>query len=346
MNKLRMASHLLVVCALPILAALPLNAQEPDPQCTGLAQGADACQKAVDIFKYMNPQVGMLISGGNATLGQGGTLGGLGRFAITLRANVTQQLSVPDLDEHEMSDGPVRRTSYATTDNIGGFPAADVAIGLYKGYSLGITRVGGIDALVNVFYLPGQVTSLLEESETGVTLPQGSLKLGYGVRVGLIGETTLLPGVSLTYLRRDLPPLGMTYTSESSDGFTSTSFSDTISLKDFSVKTSAWRLVAGKKLSILAVAVGVGKDRYETSGDLSYVVRNEAPPRRTSGNLRFSQVVTPTNMFADLSLDLFLFRLVGEVGRVSGSDIATYNQFSRPANEPRVYGAVGLLFGR
>src|SRR5687768_18526669 len=58
------------------------------PDQTTAAQ--DACQKAIDLFQYMAPQLGVAITGGNATLGQGGTLGGLGHFSIGLRINAVQ----------------------------------------------------------------------------------------------------------------------------------------------------------------------------------------------------------------------------------------------------------------
>src|SRR5205085_2874134 len=50
----------------------------------------DACQKAIDLFKYMAPQLGTAIAGGNPTLGQGGNLGGLGHFSAGIRLNAVQ----------------------------------------------------------------------------------------------------------------------------------------------------------------------------------------------------------------------------------------------------------------
>ena len=47
----------------------------------------DACVQAVDVFQFMAPQLGLALTGGNATLGQGGALGGIGHFAIGVRAN-------------------------------------------------------------------------------------------------------------------------------------------------------------------------------------------------------------------------------------------------------------------
>src|SRR5919199_6529375 len=79
-----MKSGLLALgAAATLAAAAPLQAQSVEPRCTGAfagpAQvGGDACQKVVDLYQYMNAQLGTPIAGGNATLGQGGALGGPG----------------------------------------------------------------------------------------------------------------------------------------------------------------------------------------------------------------------------------------------------------------------------
>src|SRR4051794_3123778 len=54
-----------------------------DPRCPAVVPNRaaqDACQKAIDIFAFMTPQLGIGLVGGNATLGTGGALGGVGRF--------------------------------------------------------------------------------------------------------------------------------------------------------------------------------------------------------------------------------------------------------------------------
>src|SRR5438874_8473005 len=58
----------------------------------------DACQQAIDLFQYMAPQLGTAIAGGNATLGQGGALGGIGHFTIGVRANVVDG-TIPQVDK-------------------------------------------------------------------------------------------------------------------------------------------------------------------------------------------------------------------------------------------------------
>src|SRR5205823_2689698 len=81
LRRTMMKRKLLSVAVLAFAAA-PAVAQSS--QCPGSVNplsaaqiSQDACQQAIDLFQYMAPQLGAAITGGNATLGQGGTLGGL-----------------------------------------------------------------------------------------------------------------------------------------------------------------------------------------------------------------------------------------------------------------------------
>ncbi|HJP60006.1 MAG TPA: hypothetical protein VJ865_08400, partial [Gemmatimonadaceae bacterium] len=83
-----------------------MSAQTPDAQCPGSTSAQqvsqDACQKAIDLFRYLAPQLGTSIAGGNATLGQGGNLGGLGHFSAGLRVNAVQG-SLPQFENIQIS---------------------------------------------------------------------------------------------------------------------------------------------------------------------------------------------------------------------------------------------------
>jgi hypothetical protein len=48
--------------------------------------------------------------------------------------------------------------------------------------------------------------------------------------------------------------------------------------------------------------------------------------------------MTRTNYFADLQMNLLLFKLVGEVGMVSGGEAPTHNTFTTAADASRMYG--------
>ena len=292
----------------------------------------DACQKAIDLFEYMAPQLGTLIAGGNPTLGQGGTLGGLGHFSAGLRVNVLQG-TIPQVQNVTPSVTGATSTAFGTRDQYLPMPTADLAIGVFKGVPLPLTNVGGIDLLVSVSYVPEY-----EHSGVSVKVPNGSLKLGYGARVGILQESLLIPGIAVSYLVRDLPTLNIA--GESSG--------DSLYVNNLSLKTKAWRVTASKSLILFSLAAGVGQDKYDASTDIAAHVAARPPfsNAANAGPVALSQSLTRTNIFGDLSVNLLLFKLNAEIGQVSGGTINTYNTFGgKQAADSRLYGSVGARFG-
>jgi len=291
----------------------------------------DACQKAIDLFKYVAPQLGTSITGGNATLGQGGSLGGLGHFSAGLRVNGVQG-DLPQVQDISVSVNGAQQTAFDLKSQVIPMPTADLAIGIFKGLPLAITNVGGVDLLVSAAYLPE-----FNGSGVSVKVPNGSLKLGYGARVGILQESLLVPGISVSYLKRDLPTVDIA----------ATSGSDSLLVNDLSLKTTAWRVVASKSLLLFGFAAGFGQDKYESDAIVSaYVAPGALNPEARAGPVALSQNLTRTNVFADVSMNLLLFKLTGEIGQVSGGTINTYNTFNgkQPADS-RLYGSVGARFG-
>ena len=293
----------------------------------------DACQKAIDLFQYMAPQLGTAITGGNATLGQGGSLGGLGHFSVGLRINAVQG-SLPQIQNVTPSVLGAQSTQFDTKTQIIPMPTADLAIGIFKGLPLAITNVGGIDLLVSAAYLPE-----FDGSGVSVKVPSGSLKLGYGARVGILQESLLVPGISVSYLQRDLPTVNIA----------GASGNDSLYVNNLSLKTKAWRVVASKSLLFIGLAAGAGQDKYESSTEIgAHVAARTVPPTpaANAGPISVSQNITRTNVFANLSLNLLLLKLTGEIGQVSGGTINTFNTFSgKQAADSRIYGSVGARFG-
>src|SRR5919204_6253244 len=81
LRRLDVMKRLLVLFFAPLLArALPAQSSQCPSGTNQQRATQDACQQSIDLFKYMVPQLGIAITGGNATLGQGGALGGLGHF--------------------------------------------------------------------------------------------------------------------------------------------------------------------------------------------------------------------------------------------------------------------------
>ncbi|MFN2399397.1 MAG: hypothetical protein ABR543_12255, partial [Gemmatimonadaceae bacterium] len=313
-----------------------LQAQQSDPRCSDplivgpTGSGGDACQKTLDIFNYMTPQFGALLTGGNSTLGLASATGGPGRFSISVRATA-MQASIPNIEEVGVQTGSAQQSTYAVKDQPAGFPTADASIGVFGGVPVGVTRILSVDALGSLTYVPSL-------SASGVDMNVGkSFQFGYGARLGLVQESMVVPGISVSWIRRDLPSATLTGSQDD----------DTVTVSGFGIETSAWRIVAGKSVGMFGLALGYGKDTYKSDAQLSYVV-NEGLVRNTppNGPYSLSTKNSATNMFADVSLNLIAVKIVAEIGRVKADGGQTYNQFSKGANEPRLYGALGVRFGR
>jgi len=285
------------------------------------------------LLKYLAPQLGIGIAGGNPTLGQGGNLGGLGHFAAGIRVNFVQG-SVPQVQNVTPAVTGATSTQFETKDQYFPVPTADLALGLFKGVPLPLTNVGGVDLLVSASYIP-------QYTGTGVAIkvPNGSLKLGYGARIGILQESLIVPGIAVSYLVRDLPTLNVV----------GHSGNDSLYVNNFDVSTKAWRITANKNLFLFGFAAGLGQDKYDASTDVgAHVAARTVPPSPAAdaGPIALSQSLTRTNIFADVSMNLLVFKITGEIGQVSGGSINTYNTFSgkQPADS-RVYGSIGGRFG-
>ncbi len=324
-----MRKTLLLAAALTLGGSTMLRAQSVSASCPGGALGSpeqvtqDACQKAIDLFDYMAPQLGTVIAGGNATLGQGGTLGGFPHFVVGLRVNALMG-SLPKVEDVPPSLTGAVQSDYETGDQPLGLPAVDAAIGLFKGLPIGITNIGGVDLLLSASYLP-------EYSGDGVevTVPDGSLKIGYGARVGLIQESLVTPGVSVSIFRRDLPTVSIL-----ADATTST-----LEVRDLKLETTAWRVTASKNLLAFGLVLGAGQDRYKASTTTIATVGAE------SRQVDLAQSLTRTSYFADVYFNLLIAKIVAEIGMVQGGDVQTYNNFDTPADDSRLYGSLGLRVG-
>ncbi len=327
----------------PAPAALPALATLAQGQAYAQAQLVrDACQKAVDVFQLIAPQLGASVAGGNAVLGRGGSLGGLGHFSVGLRANVVEG-ALPQLQNVRLStDGP-QRTAIPTNGQVVGLPGAELSAGLFAGVPVGLTRVGGLDALVSALYVPNYSSGSFALRTTG-----GSLELGLGARFGLLEESRFVPGVSVTYLRRDLPTAAIA----------AASGQDTIRVNGLGARTGAWRLVASKRTGFIGAAAGVGQDRYRSSASLSAYVAprsllapnnvSSSTPAYDGGIASVTQTLTRTNYFADVRLGSGVVALVGEAGRSTGGTVApTFNTFgSHVAGESYTYFSLGLTLAR
>lgn len=317
--------------AAALLVAPALRAQTISPACADQGDVQDACQKAADLFAFIAPQIAASLAGGNTTLGQSGTVGGLGHFALTLRATALRG-ALPNVESVGVSRGAAQSSQFGVDEQWFGVPQLDLALGVFGGFPLGLTSIGGIDLLLSGTYVPE-----VEEDDFSLTAPEGQFKLGYGARLGLVEETFAMPGVSVSYMRRELPSVDVV----------ALSGDDSLSVTGARVRVDSWRAVVGKRLLVAGIAAGIGQDRYDSQAAVSAVVREGLLFRGEVATAEpFSQKITRTNAFANLSLNLAVLRLVGEIGRTWGGEAPTFNTFEgTSANEPRLYGSVGLRVG-
>src|SRR5215470_12008181 len=155
-------SRVVVVAAFGAAPLASSSAQGlSSPQCSGGSGGSillvaqDACQQAYDVYQLLAPQLGLALTGGNATAGQGSVLGGLGHFSVGVRVNGFGGL-IPNTSGsgYPVSTTGAQQRTLPTQTSFFGLPTADGAIGLYKGFPLGVTNILGVDALVSAEYVP------------------------------------------------------------------------------------------------------------------------------------------------------------------------------------------------
>jgi hypothetical protein len=338
---------LFVGAGLCLMAAATASAQNggmtaPSAQCTSngsAVQNAvqDACQQAYDVYQFMGPQLGLAVAGGNHTLGQNSTVGGLGHFSIGIHGTGFSG-NLPKVDEYtQRTTGATPSRQLATKSQFMGLPAADAAIGIFGGLPLALTNVGGVDLLLSASYVPTINSGSLSIK------PDQNLQIGYGARIGLLSESIIVPGVSLTFLKRDLPTTTITGSStyiSTTTGQTTASFA----INDAKVKTTGWRLVASKNLVLFGIAAGAGQDKYDQSANVTANLTSTLG--NASAAVSNSQTMTRTNYFVDASMNLLIAKLTAEVGQVSGGTVNTYNTFEagRP-DKSQTYVSLGFRFG-
>lgn len=315
------------------LSAVPAQGQNApaNSQCTGVT--ANACQQAVDLFTYVSPLLGTSIVGGNTTMGQGGALGTrlgfIPHVTVGVRINAVfggiPEFSQPTpLLPGATGPDPAPATEITTTKLPIPMPAFDAAIGVFGGVPLPMTNVGAVDVLLSAAYIPK-----VEKDEVTIE-PETPIKIGYGLRVGLLQESLLVPGIGFSWMKRDMPTTDITGTAGTAS----------LSVSDFKLNTSAWRLTASKSLILFGLAVGVGQDTYETGASISATL----PPASMSPFVLEPPKVTRTNYFADVSMNLPFIKIVGTGGMVQGGDIPTYYNYDKEADASRLYGGVGIRF--
>lgn len=293
----------------------------------------DACVKAQDIFRFLSPQVGVALSGGNPLLGEGGSLGGWGKRSAVLRVTAVDG-RVPENDvTFTGSTQPVASNFGAARAPIP-VPSLDVGIGLYRGVPVGLTNVGGVDLLLGLTFIPN-----VSEDQLAVKSEGSGMAVSVGARVGILQESALVPGVAVSYMKRRLPTTSISYRTGN----------DTLAVRDTRVESTAIRLTANKRFGFFAVGGGIGSDQLSSRTSAEAVLNERVAGQDVRAVVTLDdlkETTTRGTAFVNVSFGLPMAQVVVEVGQSQAGDIReTTNTFgNRRANEAYRYGSIGFGF--
>ncbi|HEX2249378.1 MAG TPA: hypothetical protein VHH32_03470 [Gemmatimonadales bacterium] len=309
----------LVLGLLTLAWALPAFAQTSE--CSAYSGNARrVCDAAVDGTRAFHPVFGMLVSGGNPTIGSAATLGGLGHASVTVRANAVN-IVLPDLGY----------TGSSTTVPAGEklflpAPLVEGSLGLYKGLPGGLLA---IDFLGSAQLLPTDQIDNVTVDEDARKIGSLALGLGYGARIGILRGLGPVPDVSVSVMRRDIPTI--TY----GDVPSGDRFSYGVDLHATNI-----RVVASKQVAVLDLAAGFGWDKY--TGDATIQFRDPitlAVQPSIPVELSNSRLVG----FVNAGVNVSKVRLTGELGYQGGKDQELSTEFEDfDTTEGKFFAGLGL----
>ena len=317
----------MALAAAALVAASPLAAQNninsvcgdvPDrlqDDCAIVAQAVDAAQ----------PQLGILMAGGNPTLGTASTggvrLGLIPRVSLTGRVNVVEA-RLPDIRDTDSGDGNEFRVPAPAV-------GANLSVGLTQGFSLApmIGGFGAIDLLGSVSVLPLELL--------GDDFGDNAFSWGAGARVGLIRESFVMPGVSVSVMYRNLGDVSFGEVCKGTEGPSPTAPEDPdrrvctgdpqgqFGEIEFGLSNLSTRAAISKRLLGLGLTAGVGYDKFDTDADFAFSGPDVVAGAREI--YRFRDVAVDNDRwsaFLNGSFTVLVASLVGEVGWMQGSDAA------------------------
>jgi hypothetical protein len=335
--------------------AAPLSAQESPltARCPGGGQERTVCLAVAQAVESAQPQIGMVIAGGNPILGATGG-GGL-RFGVIPRVDLSARANLVFVRLPDILAAEGGSTVQRLNDRLG-IPAPALAVngsvGVFPGFGIlpGVGGIGSVDVLAGASWLPFRT---FDVDGFGEEAPD--LAWGVGARVGVLRESFITPGISVSVMRRSLGSVGF------GDACRGTEVPDPMRMDEFvctgpgdagefAFDLTNWstRAVAGKRLLGLGLLAGIGHDRY--SSDVRYAFRYPDTAPGTSRVVRPNPVdlrSTRWSAFGNLSYTLLLVSLGLEAGWQQGdSPIPGFGQGA--GFDPRggtFFGSAGVRVG-
>lgn len=306
------------------------------------------CSTVASTLSNIQPAVGLAFSGGNPTLGMGGTLGT--RFGFMPRVSVTGRINaalaeLPDMfDEFAANVGEGGELGPFETTNIPAIAIqGDVAVGIFNGITL-VPMLGGlgsVDLLGSIAFIPAIDQVGLEEA---------IVSWGAGARIGILKGGLLAPGLSVSGMYRKL---GEVQFGDLEDGDAGEFAMD--------LSTLSLRAALSKGFLMFDFVVGAGYDKYKSDPAFNFMLNcrttecTAASTNPTEGlTLTMAESITGEvetaawNVFGNVGMSMLLFSLVGEIGYQKATDVIDPSQIEgRPVTDEeigagRLFGSVGL----
>jgi len=303
------------------LVAGPVQAQNAPCDLVRLvsARVANLCDAAIDGTRAFHPVAGLLVSAGNPVLRTGSLGGGLGSFALAVKANATR-VQLPDLTY----DGTAS-TVPAGTRLVFIAPSVEGSAGLYA-----VPGRFAVEALASAQLLPTDQVEDFQVLPGAAHLGDIALGLGFGAR-GTFLPSPSLPALSLSIVRRSVPRVQYGNLADLSQ-----QFQYAIDLRAVNV-----RLAANRRFSAFALAGGIGYDRY--TGDAAIDVREPSLPVNLIGTINIGLETSRWLLFANPSYIAGPFQVTGELGYQLPKHQDTAITFERiDPSSGRLFGGLGL----
>ncbi|HEV2733298.1 MAG TPA: hypothetical protein VGV85_00620 [Longimicrobiaceae bacterium] len=320
------------------MAAAPAAAQQSQlgAACNdvGLPRSArETCITVAQAVESAQPQLGIVLTGGNPTLGTASTggirLGILPRVSATAKANLVF-VRLPDILAE--SAGSAAQTLNDAT----GIPvpalSGTASVGVFPGISLAPTvgGVGAVDLLGSATWLP-----LGTFDVEGFSDDTPDFSWGGGARVGLLRESFTMPGLSVSLMYHSLGTVSYGDVCDQPaplvEGRTGDGYRGEAGLclgggdpGEFTVDLSNWstRGAISKRLLGLGLTAGVGYDRF--SSDAGFGLRTRCPLVNSQTCFaRFSGFEVDNDRwsgFVNGSFSLLMATFAAEVGWMEGGD--------------------------
>jgi hypothetical protein len=289
----------------------------------------EECYVVAQAVESAQPQLGILIAGGNPTLGTASG-GGL-RLGVLPRVSASANLNVVFIRLPEILAEQVGGTAQRLNE-VAGIPApalsGTVTVGVFPGFSA-IPTIGGIgslDLIGTATWLP-----LSSASSEGFESGAAAASYGAGVRIGVMRESFVTPGISVSVIRRSLGDVGYGDICPGSELRTGNGPTLTASRclgegdpGEFGADLTDWstRAAIGKRLLGLGLTAGVGYDRF--SSDVRYGFRApENTPVTQPNAYRLTGLDLDANRwsaFLDASFTLLVATVGAEAGWLQGAD--------------------------